>query len=212
MTVPPVPGSGLIVIETKLVFGGFEAILDGPAVAFYCNQLLRRRAFSDTKWRRRRVRCPRCCGGSAGLASRFRSTCCCSLRPRDRPIRDRPNHTAAALWCRRPPTVVASRMPGRLCATSASGADKDRRLAPGADLMVGRNAQDVALAGLAQHGFDVARSIHAIRCNQGERHLGCDRLRDHLPSQAAAWSQSTCPWELCAAFIRAGSSVHSFGK
>jgi len=47
--------------------------------------------------------------------------------------------------------------------------------------MVGRNAQDVALAGLSQHGFDVARSIHAIRCNEGERHLGCDRLRDHLP-------------------------------
>ena len=45
MTVPPVPGSGLIVIETKFVFGGFEAIFDGPAAAFYCNQLLRRRAF-----------------------------------------------------------------------------------------------------------------------------------------------------------------------
>ena len=45
MTVPPVPGSGLIVIETKFVFGGFEAIFDGPAAAFYCNQPLRRRAF-----------------------------------------------------------------------------------------------------------------------------------------------------------------------
>ena len=29
--VPAVPGAGLVVVEAKLVFGGLEAVLDGPA-------------------------------------------------------------------------------------------------------------------------------------------------------------------------------------
>jgi len=32
MPVPAVPGAGLVVIETELVLGGFEAVLDSPAM------------------------------------------------------------------------------------------------------------------------------------------------------------------------------------
>src|SRR5665213_644208 len=39
MPVPAVPGSGLVVIEAELILGGLEAILDGPAMAFYRHQL-----------------------------------------------------------------------------------------------------------------------------------------------------------------------------
>ena len=39
MPVPTVPRSGLVVIETELVLGGFEAVLDSPAMTFYRRQL-----------------------------------------------------------------------------------------------------------------------------------------------------------------------------
>ena len=45
--------------------------------------------------------------------------------------------------------------------------------------MVGCNAQDIAFAGLAEHGFDLSRAIHTVRGNEGERHLCGDRARDH---------------------------------
>jgi len=32
--VPPVPGAAFIVIKAKFSFGGLEAVLDGPAMAF----------------------------------------------------------------------------------------------------------------------------------------------------------------------------------
>src|SRR5471030_1074695 len=34
VTVPTVPGAAFVVIETEFVLGGFEAVLDGPAMAF----------------------------------------------------------------------------------------------------------------------------------------------------------------------------------
>jgi len=34
MTVPAMPGAGFVVIETEFVLGGFETVLDGPAMAF----------------------------------------------------------------------------------------------------------------------------------------------------------------------------------
>ena len=46
--------------------------------------------------------------------------------------------------------------------------------------MIGGDAQDIALAGLAQRGLDLARAIHAVRRNKRERHLCGDRARDHL--------------------------------
>jgi hypothetical protein len=33
VAVPSVPGMGLVVVETEFVFGGLEAVLDGPAMA-----------------------------------------------------------------------------------------------------------------------------------------------------------------------------------
>src|SRR5665213_2802029 len=43
MPVPAVPRSALVVIETELVLGGFEAVLDSPAMTFYRHQLCHRR-------------------------------------------------------------------------------------------------------------------------------------------------------------------------
>src|SRR5215468_2277150 len=40
MAVPTMPGTGFVVIETQFVLGGLEAVLDGPAMAFHCHQLL----------------------------------------------------------------------------------------------------------------------------------------------------------------------------
>ena len=39
VTMPAMPGAGFVVIETEFVFGGFETILDGPAMAFDRYQL-----------------------------------------------------------------------------------------------------------------------------------------------------------------------------
>ena len=44
MAMPTMPGAGLIVIKTELVLGGFEAVLNGPAMAFDRRQLLDRGA------------------------------------------------------------------------------------------------------------------------------------------------------------------------
>ena len=38
VTMPPMPGSALIVIEAKLVLRGLKTILDRPPMAFDCDQ------------------------------------------------------------------------------------------------------------------------------------------------------------------------------
>ena len=40
VTVPAMPGAGFVVIETEFVLGGFETVLDGPAMSFDRYQLL----------------------------------------------------------------------------------------------------------------------------------------------------------------------------
>ena len=42
MTMPPVPGSALIVIEPELVLGGLKTVLDGPPMAFDRHQRFNR--------------------------------------------------------------------------------------------------------------------------------------------------------------------------
>jgi hypothetical protein len=44
MPVPTVPGACLVVIETEFVFGGFEAVLNGPAMTFDRDELFQGRA------------------------------------------------------------------------------------------------------------------------------------------------------------------------
>ena len=44
MPVPAMPGTGFVVIEAEFVLGGFEAVLDGPAMAFNRSQLFDGRA------------------------------------------------------------------------------------------------------------------------------------------------------------------------
>lgn len=47
--------------------------------------------------------------------------------------------------------------------------------------MVGGHAQQIALACLTQHGFDVACAIHSVGGDKGKRHLGGKRPCNHLP-------------------------------
>ena len=62
------------------------------------------------------------------------------------------------------------------------GGTGDRlRLAPRTEHMIGRNPQNIALACLAQQGFDLSRAIHAVRGHERERHLCGDRTSDHVP-------------------------------
>jgi len=42
---PTVPGSGLVVVETELVFGRLEAVLNRPAMAFNADQFLDRGSY-----------------------------------------------------------------------------------------------------------------------------------------------------------------------
>jgi len=44
MPVPAMPGTGFVVIEAEFVLGGFEAVLDGPAMAFDRCELFHGRA------------------------------------------------------------------------------------------------------------------------------------------------------------------------
>src|SRR5450432_924593 len=69
--------------------------------------------------------------------------------------------------------------PGKtLCDLRGSTANK-LLLAPGMEHVIGSNAQNVALACLAQRGLYVAGTVYAVRCNEGERYLCGDRPRDH---------------------------------
>ena len=44
MPVPAMPGTAFVVIKTEFVLGGFEAVLDGPAMSFNQDQLFHGRA------------------------------------------------------------------------------------------------------------------------------------------------------------------------
>ena len=68
---------------------------------------------------------------------------------------------------------------GKALRDLGGGAANKLLLAPGVEHMIGGDAQNIALARLAEHGFDLSRAIHAVRRNEGERHLGGDRARNH---------------------------------
>src|SRR6201989_2553168 len=46
--------------------------------------------------------------------------------------------------------------------------------------MIGGNAQNIALTGLAQRRLNVTRAIHAVRGDKREWHLCSDRAHNHL--------------------------------
>ena len=50
MTMPAMPGPGLVMVETEFVLGGLEAIFDGPAVAFDTHECRNRMFLPDTRW------------------------------------------------------------------------------------------------------------------------------------------------------------------
>src|SRR4051794_4071841 len=45
VTMPAMPGSGFVVVETELVFGCLKAVFDGPSMAFDADQSLDRRSY-----------------------------------------------------------------------------------------------------------------------------------------------------------------------
>ena len=42
---PAMPGASFVVVKAELILGGFDAVLDGPAMTFHRHQLLDGRAF-----------------------------------------------------------------------------------------------------------------------------------------------------------------------
>ena len=178
--VPAMPGTGLVVIEAEFVLGGFEAVLDGPAMAFDRHQLFHGRAL----------------GAPGGEEGQIAIGNVAADQETPRPLSGEGAVVFAGIEIGQfeiGPVVQArtfgsfARRQAPPCAFGKSlrdlrgGAANKLLLAPGIEHMIGGNAQNIAFAGLAQHGFDLSGAIHAVRCNEGERHLCGDRARDHRP-------------------------------
>ena len=178
MAVPAMPGAGLVVIEPKLGFCGLETVLDGPAMAFDADQ----GGDVGSRWtpgrKRRRGRRRRYGGGSEDRASKGRSSSDRIRRRRDRPVRNRPSHAAARLWCprrrtdaARPKDQALARSPRRFQPPAAS------RTRSRNDGWRQRQAHSPCRA--AQRHLDVANAIDAIGGNPGKRHARQQRALDH---------------------------------
>ena len=178
MAVPAMPGAGFVVIETEFVLGGFEAVLDGPAAAFDQHQLFHGRT-------------PGAPGGEEGEIA-VGNVAADQQTPRPLPRQGAvvfagieigqfeigpvmQARSFGSFACRQaPPSVL-----GKVLRDLGGGPADKLSLAPGTEHMIGGDAQNVAFARLAQHRFDVARAIHAVRRDEGERHSCGDRTGDH---------------------------------
>ena len=78
--------------------------------------------------------------------------------------------------------------------------------------MIGGHAQNIALTRFAKRGFDVSGAIHTVRRNKAEWH-SWRRSRAAIIARAI-WGLVAKPTSsgTCAAFMRSGASVHSFGR
>src|SRR6185312_10330520 len=178
MAMPSMPGAGLVVIKTELILGSFEAVLDGPAMAFHRHQLLDGRAF----------------GTPCGEKGRAAVDDVAADQKTPRPFPGKVVVVFAGVeigQLKIDPVVPAwtfGAFAGRQATPGLFGkALRDRRggtrdgllLAPGMEDVIGSNTQNIAFARLAQQGFDLSRAIHAVGCHERERHLCGDCASDH---------------------------------
>src|ERR1700747_2253381 len=178
MAMPSTPGASLVVIKTELILGSFEAVLDGPAMAFHRHQILYGRALGAP------------CGekGQAAVGN----VAADQKTPRPFPGKVVVVFSSVEIGQLKIDPVVPARtfgpfagrqaMPGLLgkALRDRGGSAGDRLLlAPRTEHMIGSNTQNIALARLAQQGFDLSGAIHAVRRHERERHLCGDRASNH---------------------------------
>lgn len=107
MAVPAMPGARFVVIETELVLGGFEAVLNSPAAAFDRYELFHGRALGTPRGEEGEVAVGNVAADQQTARPLAFKAAVVFRRPRDRPVRDRPSHAGAGLWFLRPPIGAA---------------------------------------------------------------------------------------------------------
>src|SRR6516165_4073196 len=162
---PAVPGAGLVVIEAEFVFGGLEAVLNGPAMAFHRHQLSQRRTLGTPS----REEGERAIGKVAADQQAPRplsaegAIILAELKIGEFEIGPVMQAWSLGSCARR------QAPPGRLgkgLRDLGGGAVHQRLLAPSTEQVVGGNAQDIALARLAQHGLDLACAVDTVCRNE----------------------------------------------
>src|SRR6516225_2501564 len=154
MAMPAVPGAGFVVIKAELVLGGFEAVLDGPAMAFHRHQLLYGRALGAP------------CGEKGQAVVDDVATD--QQAPRPFPGKVVVIFTSFEISQLEIGPVVPARTFGSFAGRQAApgllgkalrdrggGAGDRLRLAPRTEHMIGSNPQNITFARLAQQGFDL---------------------------------------------------------
>src|SRR6185295_13370746 len=153
MAMPAMPGASFVVIKAELVLGGFEAVFDGPAIAFHRHQLLDGRAFWAPSGEK----------GQAAVGN------IAADQKTPRPIPDKVVVVFAGVeigqleigpvvpaW---PFGPFAGRQPapgllGKALRNGGGGTGDRLLFAPGMEHVIGSNTQNIAFARLAQQGFD----------------------------------------------------------
>ena len=170
MPVPAMPGPCLIVIEAEFVLGGLEAFLDAPAGFFDPDQYLDRGALG-TPCREighiiirgvapdQQATRPQAC--SVFIVFRGVEVSQFTISPVVKTL------ALGALSC-------VKALPSRFRQTCGYvfGLTCDKRLcAPRSELVIGIHAQDITLAGTAQHRLDITHAIHTIGCDPRKRNM-----------------------------------------
>jgi len=148
MAVPAMPGAGLVMIEAEFILGSLKTILNSPAMTFHRDQLCHRRALGTPSGEEGQITigdvaadqeasCPfpgKCVVVLAGLEiGQF------DVGPvvQTRPLGSFTGRQAS-------PSGL-----GKALRNRGGGAADKLRLAPGMEHMIGGNAQNIALAGIA---------------------------------------------------------------
>jgi hypothetical protein len=152
MTVPAMPGARLVVIEAEFVFGGFETVLDGPAMAFdryqffmgvFLGHHVEKKARSPLAMFRRISR-PRVHFPVRVLLYSLASKQACAF---------------GSIACRQASPCAFGKILRNLRGAPAN----HLLLTPGMEQMIGGNTQDITLARFAERGFEFSRAIYAVR-------------------------------------------------
>src|ERR1700746_2383795 len=161
MAMPAMPRASLIVVKTEFVLGCFDAVLDGPAMAFHRHQLLDGRAFGAPR-------------GEKGQAA-VGNIAADQKTPRPLPSKVAVVFADVEIGQLEIGPVVPARafgsLAGRQAAPSLLGkALRDRSgraadnllLAPRAEHVIGSHTQNIAFAFITKQSLDLSRAIHGV--------------------------------------------------
>src|SRR5208282_4109476 len=145
----------------EFVLGGFETVLDGPAMSVDRYQLLHGRVLGTPCGKESEItvgnvaadqETPRPLSGEGAVVfvgievGQFEIGPVMQAR------------AFGSLTCRQAPPCAF----GKSLRDLPGGAANKLLLAPGIEHAIGSNAQNIALAGLAEHGFNLSRAIYAV--------------------------------------------------